>query len=91
MDIPEGYIRRVTSTIPFGYEISDIQGWLQPIQEQLDSLKFISDMIANEEISLRMGAEWLEYKTGRQISARGLQKHIDKTYGSRQERLGNIS
>ena len=38
-DIPEGYIRRATSTIPFGYETSDIQGWLQPIQEQLDSLR----------------------------------------------------
>jgi hypothetical protein len=25
------------------------------------------------------------------MSPRGLQKHIDKTYGTRQERLGNIS
>jgi hypothetical protein len=91
MDIPEGYIRRATSTIPFGYEISEVQGWLQPIEEELNSLKLISDMIANEEISLRMGSEWLEYKTGRRMSPRGLQKHIDKTYGTRQERLGNIS
>ena len=91
MDIPENYIRRVTSTIPFGYKLSDIDGWLEPIEEELKSLKLISDMIANEEISLRMGSEWLEYKTKRQLSPRGLQKHIDKTYGSRQERLGNIS
>ena len=27
-DIPEGYIRRATSTIPFGYETSDIQSIL---------------------------------------------------------------
>ncbi len=91
MDIPEGFIRRATSTIPFGYRLSDIQGWLEPIEEELDSLKLISDMIANEEISLRMGSEWLEYKTGRSISPRGLQKHIDKTYGRRTERLGATS
>ena len=89
MDIPEGFIRR--ATIPFGYRLSDIQGWLEPIEEELKSLKLISDMIANEEISLRMGSEWLDYKTGRVISPRGLQKHIDKTYGRRTERLGTVS
>ena len=47
-DIPEGYIRRATSTIPFGYETSDIQGWLQPIQEQLDSLKLVESMVIAE-------------------------------------------
>ena len=46
-DIPEGYIRRATSTIPFGYETSDIQGWLQPIQEQLDSLKLVFKIIGD--------------------------------------------
>ena len=91
MEIPEGFIRSVTSTIPFGYELSDIQGWLQPIEKELDSLKLISGMIANEEISLRMGSEWLEYKTERSISPRGLQKYIDKTYGKRTERLGVTS
>ena len=45
-------------------------------------------MIVKEELSLRMGAEWLEYKTGRRITARGLQKHIDNKYGRRAERLG---
>tara|TARA_R100001377_G_scaffold80333_1_gene59160 strand:- start:1080 stop:1355 length:276 start_codon:yes stop_codon:yes gene_type:complete len=91
MEIPEGFIRRATSTIPFGYELSDIQGWLKPIEEELNSLKLITDMIANEDISLRMGSEWLEYKTGRSFSPRGLQKYIDKTYGRRAERLGITS
>ncbi len=87
-EIPEGYIRRITSTIPFGYKLSDIKGWLQPIEDQLNSLTLISNMIVKEELSLRMGAEWLEYKTGRRITARGLQKHIDNKYGRRAERLG---
>ena len=45
-------------------------------------------LLDKEELSLRMGAEWLEYKTGRRITARGLQKHIDNKYGRRAERLG---
>mgnify|MGYP003660245926 CR=1 FL=1 len=87
-NIPEDYIRRATSTIPFGYETSDIQGWLQPIQEQLDSLKLVENMVVAEEISLGMATDWLEYKTKRSLSPRGLQKIIDKKYGRRAERLG---
>ena len=91
IDIPDNYIKRITSTTPFGYTESEIKGWLQPIPNELESLEFISKMVVNEEISLRMAADWLEYKTGRSISARGLQKNIDKVYGKRQERLGATS
>ena len=88
-DIPEGFIRRKTSTIPFGYKLSDdIKGYLEPIQVEIESLQLIEQMIVNEEISLQMGADWLEYKTGRSITPRGLQKHIDTKYGRRSERLG---
>ena len=45
-------------------------------------------MIVNEEISLQMASDWLHYNTGRKISAKGLQKHVDKLYGTRKERLG---
>ena len=34
----EGYIKRKTSTIPFGYELSDVEGYLKPIPEQIDAL-----------------------------------------------------
>ena len=88
-DIPEGFIRRKTSTIPFGYKLSDdIKGYLEPIQVEIESLQLIEQMIVGEEISLQMGSDWLEYKTGRSISPRGLQKHIDIKYGRRSERLG---
>jgi len=91
IDIPEGYIKRITSTIPFGYTSSDIKGWLKPIPSEIESLEFISKMVVNEEISLRVGAEWLLHQTGRSISARGLQKNIEKIYGKRDERLGFTS
>jgi hypothetical protein len=88
-DIPEGFIRRKTSTIPFGYKLSDdVKGYLEPIQVEIESLQLIEQMIVGEEISLQMGSDWLEYKTGRSISPRGLQKHIDTKYGRRSERLG---
>ena len=88
-DIPEGFIRRKTSTIPFGYKLSDdVKGYLEPIQIEIESLQLIEQMIVGEEISLQMGSDWLEYKTGRSITPRGLQKHIDTKYGRRSERLG---
>jgi len=88
-DIPEGFIRRKTSTIPFGYKLSDdVKGYLEPIQVEIESLQLIEQMIVGEEISLQMGSDWLEYKTGRSITPRGLQKHIDIKYGRRSERLG---
>ena len=89
-DIPEGFIRRKTSTIPFGYKLSDdVKGYLEPIQVEIESLQLIENMIVGEEISLQMGADWLEYKTGRSMTPRGLQKHIDTKYGRRSERLGD--
>ena len=35
MLLPDGYIKRKTSTIPFGYEFDDLTGYLKPIQEQI--------------------------------------------------------
>ena len=31
----EGYIKRKTSTIPFGYEPSEIEGYFKPIPQQI--------------------------------------------------------
>ena len=36
MFIPDNYIRRTSSTIPFGYELdADFEGYLKPIPEEL--------------------------------------------------------
>ena len=83
MLLPDGYMKRKTSTIPFGYELDEITGYLKPIEEQLEALQVVENMIVNEEISLQAGVDWLEYKTDRKISTPGLKKHIDKKYGRR--------
>jgi|TARA_R100001594_G_scaffold110648_2_gene145408 hypothetical protein len=80
--------RRTSSTIPFGYELSEKDNeYLKPIEEQLDALQAVEEMIIKEEISLRDGCYWLENHTGRRISPPGLKKIIDKKYGKREERL----
>lgn len=89
--LPDGYIKRVTSTIPFGYELSDIDGHLKPIEAEIAALEIAEEMIVDEGISLQAACDWLEYKTDRRISVPGLKKHIDKKYGKRDERLGNQS
>tara|TARA_B000000475_G_scaffold142447_1_gene114708 strand:- start:394 stop:687 length:294 start_codon:yes stop_codon:yes gene_type:complete len=91
MLLPDGYMKRKTSTIPFGYELDTITGYLKPIEDQLEALQVVENMIVNEEISLQAGVDWLEYKTDRKISTPGLKKHIDKKYGKRNERLGEES
>ena len=83
------YLKRTSSTIPFGYKLEGkTDTFLKPIPEQLEALKIVEQMIINEEISLQAACDWLEYKTDRRISTPGLKKHIDKKYGKRDERLG---
>ena len=89
--IPDGYIKRTTSTIPFGYEFDNRTGYLKPIEDELEALQIAENMIVNEEVSLQAACDWLEYKTDRRMSAPGLKKHIDKKYGLRSERLGTES
>ena len=81
--------KRTSSTIPFGYELSeDDSHYLDPVEKELEALETIEEMIVNEEISLRDGCYWLEDYTGRKLSPAGLKKIIDKKYGTRPERLG---
>ena len=78
----EGYIKRATSTIPFGYEMDeDTDSFLRPIEEELKVLKEVSEAVFHGEISLGIGVDWLEAETGRKMSRPGLKKHVDKVYG----------
>ena len=65
--VPEGYIKRTTSTIPFGYEFDEVTGFLRPVEAELDALQVADNMIVNEEVSLQAACDWLEYKTDRRI------------------------
>jgi len=87
----EGYIKRKTSTIPFGYkEDSETKGFLKPIDDELEALKVAEDLVAGESISLRDACDWIEFKTHRSITPAGLKKHIDKKYGKREQRLERL-
>ena len=87
----EGYIKRKTSTIPFGYkEDEDTKGYLAPIPEQIEALKVAEDLVIGESISLQEACDWIEYETHRRISPPGLKKHIDKKYGKREQRLARL-
>tara|TARA_R100000773_G_C4133748_1_gene63428 strand:+ start:38 stop:301 length:264 start_codon:yes stop_codon:yes gene_type:complete len=78
MLLPDGYIKRITSTIPFGYEVSDIVGFLKPIPNQLEALDVAEAMVNNKEVTLRDASFWLHNETGRYISHVGLKNYIDK-------------
>ena len=78
---PDNYVRRTSSTVPFGYELSPVDGYLKPIPEQLSILKEVAASVHAEEISLGIGVDWLEAETGRKMSRAGLKKHTDKVYG----------
>ena len=73
-------MKRRTSTIPFGYSLSEDKVPLADIPEQLEALDEIKDLVHDKYLSLRDGATWLHYKTGRKLSHVGLKKIIDKAY-----------
>jgi len=80
--IPDDYIRRTSSTIPFGYQLSEeVDGYLKPIEEELRILKEVAEAVFHGEISLGIGVDWLEAETGRKMSRPGLKKYVDKIYG----------
>ena len=79
--LPEGYIRKRSSTLPFGYELDDkYQGYLKPIQQELDVLGEVAKAVNRQEISLGVGVDWLEAETNRTMSRMGLKKYVDKIY-----------
>tara|TARA_X000001316_G_scaffold6462_1_gene1573 strand:- start:539 stop:763 length:225 start_codon:yes stop_codon:yes gene_type:complete len=70
--------RRNSSTIPFGYKLQEDGVHLEEIQEELKALNKVVPLVKNKVLSLREGAIWLEYDTGRSISHTGLKKIADK-------------
>lgn len=76
-------IPRRSSHIPFGYVESELDSkMLEEVPEQLEALEEISGLVKNKVLSLREGAAWLEYKTGRRLSHQGLNKIIHERLGS---------
>ena len=82
MFVPDNYIRRSSSTIPFGYELdANFNGYLKPVDTELAVLKEVAESVFQNEISLGIGVDWLEAETGKSMSRPGLKKYVDKIYG----------
>ena len=89
LNLPEGYIRKRSSTIPFGYAVDEeFTGYLKPIDIEIKALNQVTNLVHQKAISLAEGVEILQYKTNRTLSRMGLKKVVDKKYD---ERLGNKS
>ena len=44
INLPKGYIKKKSSTVPFGYQTSEIHGYLKPIPEQQQILQAMPAM-----------------------------------------------
>ena len=70
--------RKLSSTIPFGYKVSDKDSaFLEEVPEQLEALEDIKELLRMKALSLREGSIWLEHRTGRSLSHAGLKKMLD--------------
>ena len=72
------YIKKKGNTIPFGYELSEIKGYLKPIPKQQELLLKYITLVQEKKYSLREAAEQLSLEADRKISHVGLSKIIKK-------------
>ena len=78
--IPNNYIKKTSSTIPFGYKISNIKGWLEPIETELNILDKYCKLVINKTYSLRQAAELITEESNRKFSHIALLKKLENNY-----------
>ena len=71
-------IKRKSSTIPFGYKESEIEGWFAPIKTELEILFKYLTQLKNKRISLREASTLIEQESNRKISHVSLKSYLDK-------------
>lgn len=74
---PINYIKRKTSTIPFGYELSEIDGYLKPVPNELKIL-YVAQELINSGTSLDKAVSFIIKNTRRKISKAALWKKFKK-------------
>ena len=89
--IPKNFIKKKGKTIPFGYELSDIDGWLKPIPQQLEILEKYTNEVIKGNYSLREASELISSETNRKYSHVALSKRIknltpNKTISSKERK-----
>lgn len=76
--IPSDYIKKKSATIPFGYQVSEIKGYLKPIPSQLEVLNKHLKGVYTKAYSLREASRLITQETGRSISHVALKKYLEK-------------
>ena len=72
----EGYIKKKGKSIPFGYELSEIDKYLKPIPTQLEALqKYVQETI-DKKHSMREGAKLLSEETGRNLNHVSFNRYV---------------
>ena len=69
-------MKRTTSTIPFGYELSEDGREYIPVEKELELLEKSFDYVKN--CGAAKAARWLSTASGRRISNPGLTKRMKK-------------
>lgn len=72
-------MKRKKGRLPFGYSETD-EGFLEEIPKEVEALEKVKDLVTDGSISLRDGASWISFKTGRKISHQGLKNVIRERY-----------
>ena len=72
-------LKRKKGRVPFGYSETD-EGFLEEIPKEVEALEKVKDLVTDGSISLRDGASWISFKTGRKISHQGLKNVIRERY-----------
>ena len=86
----KGYIKKKGNTTPFGYEVSEIEGYFKPIPKQLKILNNYIDGVKNQEYSLRQASVLISEETGRKISHVALKNYVDKGGSVAEQRKKNL-
>ena len=71
--------RKLKGRVPFGYA-QTADGFLEEIPKELEAIDKIQHLVTKGTISLRDGATWVAYETGRNISHQGLKNVIRERY-----------
>tara|TARA_R110000751_G_scaffold104813_1_gene200382 strand:+ start:55 stop:1860 length:1806 start_codon:yes stop_codon:yes gene_type:complete len=79
-DIPVNFIKKKGVTIPFGYKLSTIDGWLEPIESELKILDKYCKEVIKEAYSLRQAAELIATESNRPFSHVALLSKLNKDY-----------
>ena len=78
INIPKDYIKRKTSTIDFGYELSEIKGYLNPIENHLKCL-YVAEEMYKLGYSYAKIKDYIKKYTNKKISEPALYQKFKKS------------